>query len=193
MVRVTCSDMARVSHDDTKVFFLLAADDENLPLVHPDSGLLTEEDRRLLSELGAETPLSADQRLDREMLLVYECCTQPTDRLYVSYASHDLDGAEKRPSFLIHRLEELFPLRDRDYVNFSIPAALPAALDFAAARGDVTLLEGLSKLEGGALACRALAAMEERRENISSQAVAELYRGKVRLSASRMDKVKSCH
>ena len=35
--------------------------------------------------------------------------------------------------------------------------------------------------------------MDGVRENLSPQAVQELYRGTLRLSASRMDKVKSCH
>lgn len=191
--RVTCSDMARVSHSTGRVLFLVGADDENLPMVYQDTGLLTEEDRRLLSELGAETALSADQRLDREMLLIYECCTQPTDRLYISYAARGLDGSEKRPSFLIQRLTELFPDGIVDYVNYKVPSAPAPALDAAAREGDFALLEGLAELEGGELARRALDAMSERRENLSPEGVRELYKGQVKLSASRMDKVKSCH
>ena len=38
-----------------------------------------------------------------------------------------------------------------------------------------------------------LEAMDQHRENLSPRAVEDLYRGTVRLSASRMDKVKSCH
>ena len=191
--RVTCSDMARISHGTNRVLFLLGCDDEHLPQVNQDTGLLTEEDRRLLSALGAETALNADQRLDREMLLIYECCTYPTQALYVSYATHGLDGSEKRPSFLIHRLEELFPLGAKDYVNYKIPSSLAPALDYASAQGDLAALEGLSVIPGGEQAAMAIAAMGERREDLSAQAVAELYRGKVRLSASRMDQVKSCH
>lgn len=191
--RVTCSDMARVSHTTGKVLFLVGADDENLPLVYQDTCLLTEEDRAILSGLGAETALTADQRLDREMLLIYECCTQPDDRLYVSWAAHGLDGVEKRASFLIHRLEELFPLGVGNYVNNGVPAAITPALDFAAREGDVALLEGISRLEAGDLARKALDAMQDRREDLSDAAVQELYKGKVRLSASRMDKIKSCH
>ena len=191
--RVTCSDMARVSHATGKILFLVGADDESLPMVFQDTGLLTREDRALLSALGAETPLSADQRMDREMLLIYQCCTMPAQRLYLSYAAHAMDGAEKRPSFIIHRLEELFPDGTGSYVNNKVPSAIEPAVDRAAREGDEALLEGLAQLDGGASARRALSAMAEVRENLTPEAVDALYRGKVRLSASRMDKVKSCH
>ena len=194
--RVTCSDMARISHATGKLLFLLGADDENLPMVGGETCLLTDEDRALLSQFGVETALDQDGRMDREMLLIYECCTMPSERLYVSYALHGLDGAEKRPSFLIHRLQELFPKMAESAAGAGtdlLPSALAPALDVAATRGDRLLLNDLGALEGGTVARRALEAMDQRRENLSPQGVRELYRGTVRLSASRMDKVKSCH
>ena len=55
------------------------------------------------------------------------------------------------------------------------------------------MLADLAELTRGETAHRALNAMDERRENLTRAAVDELYRGTVRLSASRMDQVKSCH
>ncbi len=191
--RVTCSDMARVSHGTGKVLFLMGADDSSLPQIHTDTGLLTEEDKQLLSQLGADPGLDRDGRMDREMMLVYECCTMPEERLYVSYAARSVDGIEQRPSFLVHRLQELFPQGMNHYVNYKTPSAMAAALDAAAREGDRALLEGLAALEQGMGARNALAAMELTREPLTQEAVQELYRGTVRLSASKMDKIKSCH
>jgi ATP-dependent helicase/nuclease subunit B len=194
--RVTCGDMARISHATGKVLFLVGADDTNLPKVSNDTGLLTQEDRAVLARYGVETPLDQDQKLDREMLLIYECCTMPSDRLYVSYSAHGLDGAEHRPSFLFHRLQELFPnagCNNEYYDNLKIPSALPPALDAAASRGDAHLLRQLAELNEGDLARRAVDAMSMRRENLSKSSVRALYHDTIRLSASRMDKVKSCH
>lgn len=195
--RVTCSDMARISHATGKVLFLMGADDESLPLVGGQTCLLTDEDRALLSQMGVETALDQDGRMDREMLLIYECCTMPSDRLYVTWSAHGVDGGEKRPSFLVHRLLELFPELQHggqeDLEIAPLPSALAPALDEAAARGDRLLLGDLAELEEADVARRAMDAMDQRRENLSSQAVKELYRDTVRLSASRMDKVKSCH
>ena len=192
--RVTCSDMARVSHASGRILFLLGADDESMPLVGGESCLLTDEDRALLAQFGGvETALDQDQRMDREMMLIYECCTMPSERLYLSYSAHDVDGAEKRPSFVIHRLRELFPDVERAPESGRLPSALIPALDASSARGDRVMLADLAELTRGDTARRALNAMDERRENLTRAAVEELYRGTVRLSASRMDQVKSCH
>ncbi len=191
--RVTCSDMARVSHATGKVLFLLDADDGSIPQIHEETGLLTEEDKKLLSQLGADPGLDRDGRMDREMMLVYECCTMPEDRLYVSYAAHGMDGMEQRPSFLVHRLQELFPVGMNDYVNYKTPSAMSAALEAAARNGDQALLEGLAELERGEGARKALRAMDDARKPLSLEAVQELYQGTVRMSASKMDKIKSCH
>ena len=192
--RVTCSDMARISHATGKVLFLLGADDDNLPMVGSERCLLTDEDRALLAQFGVETALDQDGRMDREMLLIYECCTMPSERLYVSYAGHGMDGGEKRPSFLMHRLAELFPGAEQTQESRGdMPSALAPALDVAAAEGDGLLLGDLAELDESGVARRALDAMDQHRENLSPQAVKDLYRGTVRLSASRMDKVKSCH
>lgn len=194
--RVTCGDMARISHSTAPVLFLLGADDDSLPLVSGQRGLLTDEDRTLLAGYGSvETALDQEGQMEREMLLIYECATMPSRRLYVSYAAHSLEGGEKRPSFLIHRLLELFPAlaEGPGAAGEGLPSGIAPALDAAAARGDRQLLEDLAGLEGGGGAARALAAMDGVRENLSPQAVQELYRGTLRLSASRMDKVKSCH
>ena len=50
-----------------------------MPMVGGESCLLTDEDRALLAQFGGvETALDQDQRMDREMMLIYECCTMPS-------------------------------------------------------------------------------------------------------------------
>ncbi len=191
--RVTCGEMNRVSHNSCNVLFLVGADDESLPQVNRETGLLTEEDRQTLSMLGAETALDMDQQLDRELMLIYECCTAAKQRLYVSYAAFGADGAEKQPSFLLQRLQELFPQGLGRFVERGVPSAMAAALELAAAGGDRAMLETLAQLPQGEGARRALRAMDATRENLSATAVKALYGDTIRLSASRMDKVNSCH
>ena len=191
--RVTCGDMSRISHSSHKVLFLLGADDASIPMVHPDNGLLTQEDKVLLTQRGLETPLSSDQQLDREMLLIYECCTMPQERLSISWSARDMDGTEKRRSFLISRLQQIFPRGLPSLRAQTLPSGMHSALEYAAEHGDRSLLRQMQRLPDGNLAERTLTAMDGRRENLTPEAVEELYRGKVQLSASRMDKVKSCH
>ena len=160
---MTCSDMARVSHASGRILFLLGADDESMPMVGGESCLLTDEDRALLAQFGGvETALDQDQRMDREMMLIYECCTMPSERLCLSYSAHDVDGAEKRPSFVIHRLRELFLDVERTPESGRLPSALIPALDVSSARGDRIMLADLAELTRGKTAHRALNAMDER-------------------------------
>ncbi len=191
--RVTCSDMARVSHGHCKVLFLVGANDNQIPQVSGNTGLLTEVDHSLLESIGLYSGLSQDERMDREMLLIYECCTMPTARLYVSWAGHGMDGSEMRPSFLIGRLEGLFPCGFGTDNVPELPSAYVPAVDCAAKKGDRGLLRSLAEMPGGEVARQTLDAMTALREDLSPEAVNALYKGKVRLSASRMDKVKSCH
>lgn len=191
--RVTCSDMARISYGACRALLLLGANDDQLPQVHGDTGLLTENDRSLLSALGLNSGLNQDERMDREMLLLYECCTMPSERLFVSWSAHGMDGGEMRPSFVIGRLEGLYPNGFGTPDVPELPSAFAPALDSAAARGDRELLRALGGLPGGAVARQAMDAMTALRDDLSPAAVEALYHGKVRLSASRMDKVKSCH
>lgn len=191
--RVTCSDMSRVSYGQCKAMFLVGANDNQIPQVCGEAGLLTEADRSLLESIGLYSGLSQDERMDREMLLIYECCTMPSSRLYVSWSSHGIDGSEMRPSFIIGRLEGLFPCGFGTDSVPELPSAYMPAVDCAAKQGDKGLLKSLAELPGGEIAHQTLDAMTALREDLSPESVNALYKGKVRLSASRMDKVKSCH
>ena len=191
--RVTCGDMARISHSTGKVLFLVGAEDNSLPQVHQDTGLLTREDRALIAELGVETPLTPDQRMDRELLLIYECCTMATHRLYLSYSAQSMEGTEQRPAFFLHRVAQLFPGGVERCTQRGLPGAIGPALEDAARRGDAAALSALAELPGGEAGALALEAMDLKRERLTPEAVKELYRGTLRMSASRMDKVKSCH
>ncbi len=191
--RVTCSDMARVSYGQCKAMFLVGVNDNQIPQVCGDSGLLTEVDHSLLESIGLYSGLSQDERMDREMLLIYECCTMPTSRLYVSWSNHGIDGSEMRPSFIIGRMKGLFPCGFGTDSVPELPSAYAPAMDCAAQKGDKGLLRSLAEMPGGEVARRTLDAMTALREDLSPESVNVLYKGKVRLSASRMDKVKSCH
>ena len=92
--RVTCSDMARISHATGKVLFLIGADDDNLPMVGSGAASSPTRTGPCWPNCGVETALDQDGRMDREMLLIYECCTMPSERLCVSYAGHGMDGGE---------------------------------------------------------------------------------------------------
>ena len=106
--RVTAGEMPRIVNREVKVLFLLGAHDGALPARAEGAGLLTDEDRDLLSDYGLRLAPRMEERLYREMTIVYASCAQPSERLYVTWPAVGSGGEERHPSFLISRLKRLF-------------------------------------------------------------------------------------
>lgn len=194
--RVTVGETTRETGHPVKVLFLLGADDVSIPKAGSAPGLLSDEDRSVLAGYGLELAQSSQELLYREMTTVYLTCARPSERLVVSWPSQSVAGEERRPSFLVERLRRLFTdlrvTREEDSGGaFRLEAPLPA----------------LEQAGRSPAARRALAALPEyapmverldraagwSRGRLSRLAVDRLYGRKVSMSASRMDKYKSCH
>lgn len=194
--RVTAGEAARPVSQAVKALFFLGADEGALPSVTPTPGLLTDDDRSLLASFGLELSPRLSDKLDREMTIVYENCALPSRRLVVSWAAADGRGEEKRPSFLVKRLEKLFPnnqtVREQQLGgDFRLSAPGPA-LELAGWHDWLRqLLGGLQEFRPALERIERAAALE--RGHLSPTAVSRLYGRRVPLSASRMDQYKSCH
>ena len=194
--RVTAGEAARMGGRAVKALFLLGADDSAIPQTAPAPGLLTDDDRSLLSSFGLELSPRLADKLDREMTIVYEACARPTERLTVSWAARGPQGEERRPSFLVGRLRLLFPHNrtvEEGSLNGAFRLAAPRpALEMAGRSARVrralcALPEWRERVE------RLERAAELTRGSLSPAAVSALYGRRVPMSASRMDKYKSCH
>ena len=194
--RVTAGEAARMGGRAVKALFLLGADDSAIPQTAPAPGLLTDDDRSLLSSFGLELSPRLADKLDREMTIVYEACARPTERLTVSWPARGPQGEERRPSFLVGRLRLLFPHNrtvEEGSLNGAFRLAAPRpALEMAGRSARVrralcALPEWRERVE------RLERAAELTRGSLSPAAVSALYGRRVPMSASRMDKYKSCH
>ena len=194
--RVTAGEMPRIVNREVRVLFLLGADDGSLPARSGETGLLTDEDRDLLADYGLRLAPRWEDRLAREMTIVYAACAQPSRRLYVAWSPAGADGGERRASFLVNRLRRLFPdLREgeeadlREAIRLSAPG--PAA---ELAGRDEALREELRALPG----LRPLMDRLDRsarwvRGALSPGAVSALYGSRIPMSASRLDRYNACH
>lgn len=194
--RVTAGETKRQTGHRVKALFLLGAEDGALPLVTADTGLLSDDDRSLLASYGLEVGQTGEERLLREMTTIYQICALPTQRLYVTWPRRGTGGEEKRPSFLVERLRALLPgaTEVREGVQtgaFRLCAPLPA---LEQAGRDPRVRQVLAQLPECQPAIQRLErARRWERGSLSRQAVDRLYGRRVPLSASRMDKYKSCH
>ena len=187
--RVTAGDAQRLGGRACQVIFLVGADDSSIPQVTPGLGLLTDHDREILEGYGLELAPRTEEKLSREYTIVYTTCAQPARKLYVTWPAQGETGGEKRPSFLIERLETLFPQCQRR----EKPAPSPDQLRSLAA-GVPSIRAALSEDPRSAALFRHLdQAARWQRGRLSPGAVSALYGKKVPMSASRMDQYQSCH
>lgn len=191
--RVSAGDILRTAHKEAKVVFLLGADDGHFPLVGQTAGLLTQEDRTLLASYGCTLTPSPEQRLDRELTLAYDAVCLPSEQLYISWPAAGEDA--QHCAEFVERLQALFPtltVREQDE-TLKCTAPLPA-LDWAAGHTGSGVLEELGALsEWESRVERLRAAAVVARGHLSREMVDRLYGKEVRISASKIDNIRSCH
>ncbi len=189
--RVTVGPCPRLGYESYKAVFFLGCDDAHLPQNAPSPGLLTDDDRSALEQLGLTLAPRMEDKLCREMTIAYNACTLPTRRLYVTYPAA-VEGEERRASFLFHRLAALFPGAGTGVGQDPRLAAAEPALELAAASEEVR--RALGAVPELALRLERLtAAGAHRREPLSPEGVAALYGRWIPMSASRLDEHRACH
>ncbi len=191
--RVTAGELVRQNGHGVKALFVLGADDASIPGVGQPVGLLSDDDRELLAGVGVELGLRGKDRLYREMTAIYTACTCPDEKLFVSWPARR-GGEELQPSFLVERLLKIFPdlkVQTQGTGDFRLSAPR-AALEQAGTQPAVRRVLG-EMPEWSAAVQRLERAEQWQRGSLSRQAVDRLYGRKVPMSASRMDKYKSCH
>ncbi len=192
--QVKVSEITRNDRHSVRYLFLLGATDDVLPTVPTSQGILDRDDRASLRRQDIHLSDESFDALDNEMQNIYACIAQPTEKLCVSYPAAGSEGEEKRRSFVVERILQLFPAlcvrrEDGAYRLKTMAGALGAA-----GEGNGALWEQFASMEACRSALDAMArAREMRRGNLSPEAVRSLYGASVSMSASRMDKIKSCH
>ncbi len=194
--RVTAGELPRIVNREVKVLFLLGADDGAIPARGESAGLLTDEDRDLLADYGVRLAPRWEEKLHREMTIVYAGCAQPSRRLYVTWSRGGATGEELRPSFLIGRLQRLFSdleIRREGQLGDGFRLAAPLAAAELAGRDEQLrrrlaalpeLRERMERMERG---------VAQTRGALSPDSVFRLYGSRIPMSASRLDRYKSCH
>ena len=193
--QVKVSEMTRNDRHPVRFLFLLGANDHVLPQIENGGGILNDEDRELLASRQISLSNTAVDPLDNELQSIYACLAQASERLYVSYPVTDLNGSELRPSFVVERIRRLFPAVKLSCEDGSDRASIPAAaLELAGEepQGPLWQYFAASHRYDDVLAAMERAG-EAGRGRLSPPAVRALYGSTIRMSASRMDRVKNCH
>lgn len=195
--RVNLSEMTRNDRHTVRALFLLGANDGVLPMADPGGGILREEDRLALEARDIRLAPHGLSVFHIEMQNLYAALAQPTDRLYVSYPLFDAAGGELRSSFAVGRLQKLCPAieieKESAAKDYRLTALQPA-IEYASEHRNGGVWRELWKDEALRPTLETLRrASELTRGRLSDAAVRALYGQSVALSASRMDRARSCH
>ncbi len=193
--QVSVTEITRNDRHSTKCAFLLGANDHVLPAAGSPGGILTDSDRaELLRRDLRMAPFGAEQ-MNMEQMHLYAALAQATDRLYVSWAAADLGGTALRPAFVVGRIRRLFPEltvlqpEEETLIDAPVPALEAAGRHPSGAMWmyfaeDPALRPALLAMERGRT-------ME--RGSLSRDVVRTLYGDHIRMSASRIDQINTCH
>ncbi len=196
---VSAGDMDRMRRRHIKHLIILGASDDRLPQMKMGGGLLSSEERDELNELGISLGGGTDE-LSRELSLIYNCVTLPSETLTISYCTFDSSGAQTRPSFLVTRAKLLFELEEKPLALSKIrlaanqPAFLLAVNALSGGDENASLaFSYFSETDEGKQKLLALKQRAElRRGKLSDGSVRALYGEKLSLSPSRTDAYSAC-
>ena len=195
--QVSVSEITRNDRHTTSYLFLLGANDHVLPDPGQSGGLLNEDDRQALALRGVELAPTGMERMGIELQNLYAALAQPTAGLTVSYPVTDVSGSELRPAFVVERLRKLFPeLRvehERADKAYRLSAVEPA-LEMAGQDPDGPLWRYFQQEPDCAWHLSAMKrAAAARRGSLSPAAVRAIYGERVSMTASRLERMRSCH
>ena len=193
--QVKVSEMTRNDRHHVKCLFLLGANDHLLPSLEGGGGLLDDADRETLLQREIMLSDSTVDVMDQELEFIYAALAQPSEKLWISWATTDLNGAQLRASFVVGRVSKLFPqlsiVREDGSYRFSTESSV---LELAGEDPEGQLWQYLASCgRYDELLDAMRKARAVRRGRLSPEAVRTLYGRTIRMSASRMDTIKRCH
>lgn len=106
---ITIGSADRVKLSSPKVVFAVGMNDGVFPMLPNSGGILSENERNLLSQLDLKTDDSCEEKMMEERFIAYSTLCSATQRLYVTYSRKDIDGAQLTPSEIVSQLKAIFP------------------------------------------------------------------------------------
>jgi ATP-dependent helicase/nuclease subunit B len=106
---VVVGDMERTRLKDIKALFFLGVNDGMVPKAAKGGGILSDMERELLKESQVELAPTRREGIYTEQLYLYLNLTKAEKYLYLTYAFCGSDGKERKPSYLIGKIDRMFP------------------------------------------------------------------------------------
>ncbi|MDY5180898.1 PD-(D/E)XK nuclease family protein, partial [Butyribacter sp.] len=107
--QVMVGDLSRTRISNIKYMFLVGANSSNIPKGSGNGGIISESERNFLFENEFELAPTARQQVYTEQFYLYLNLTKPSRHLYITYCDSDRDGSVNEPSYIISRINKIFP------------------------------------------------------------------------------------
>ena len=106
---VTLGDAATLRVENIRVLLVPGLCEGEFPRSVSDEGLLTEQDKETLADLGIELDDRADRLTSDELMYIWRSFSKPSEALYLSYSHSTVSGQAKGPSAAVSRVRYLLP------------------------------------------------------------------------------------
>ncbi|MDR2590838.1 MAG: PD-(D/E)XK nuclease family protein [Oscillospiraceae bacterium] len=167
--RVALGSMTMSRRRDLKALILLGITDKNIPSLSVQTGILSDNERMTLSKLKTNIPAGLEERLYREMNMIYSTLTLPSDKLILMYTT----DSGNRPSFIVKKIEMMFDITPITLETIEYVSAAEKPYNDYMKRYDKEL-------------------MQPERLKLSEKTAIKLYGSDMLLSASRVDNYYTC-
>lgn len=107
--QILVGDIERTRLKDIKVLFFIGVNDGIIPKAVGSGGIISDTERELLREKKVEMAPTKRETIYTEHFYLYLNLTKPMERLYLTYSNVKTDGSKAKPSYLIGRIQQLFP------------------------------------------------------------------------------------
>ncbi len=107
--QVIIGDLARTRLKYKKCLFVIGVNEGVVPRLQDGTGLISDQERKILSDKGLSLAPTAMSNLFRDQFYVYVAMLRYTDKLYLSYTTSNDEGKATRPSHLIHMIKKIIP------------------------------------------------------------------------------------
>lgn len=118
--------MQRTRSSHVKAMLVMGANEGLLPAAGESESILSEDEKRQLSEKDIEICKVDQIRRQEEKMAIYKNLAKPSEELWISYSVSDEEGRELKPSQLLMKIQEIYPgLQELpDIINSGDPGQL---------------------------------------------------------------------
>jgi len=208
--QVIIGDVDRSRSHKIRATYIIGLNDGVFPSVNKDEGFLNDNDRVYLKEQGIELAKGTLDRIYEDNFNIYKAFTTSEEKLFLSYASSDIDGKALRPSIIISKIKKLFPnLKEKSDTINEIEEISNKNVTYEKLIEKINMLQNGENIEDIWYYCYKYYSQNEEYKNkinsditgldytnlpqkLDSKNIEKLYGNKLATSVSKLEKYRNC-